>query len=131
MTNYLIGNKSFLINEVITSVLFDKSLYAVYGMNEKQNRLRTLYINDELLPANIVNEIKKLSISIANTIGVQDICRIDYRVNIETNEIYFIEINSAPRFSSTSEIGFIAEKYGIKFGEMVQYYISAALERLT
>ena len=62
---------------------------------------------------------------------VHDICRIDYRVNVSKQEFDFIEINSAPRFSSTSEIGFIAQKNNILFSKMVQYYLTTVLDRLT
>lgn len=131
VTNYLIGNKdSYLVNEVISAELFDTSPYAIYGIEEKQNKLRKLYFNEEYLPNNIINSIKNESAKIANIIGAADICRIDYRVNLKTNEINFIEINSAPRFSSTSEIGFIANKYGITFSKMMAYYINTVLRRI-
>ena len=92
--------------------------------------MRKLYFNEEYLSNNMVDSIKKESAKIANIIGALDICRIDYRVNLKTNEINFIEINSAPRFSSTSEIGFIANKYGITFSEMMAYYINTVLRRI-
>lgn len=131
VTNYLIGNKdTYIVNEVICAELFDTSPYAVYGIAEKQKKLRKLFLNDEYLPHNIVDAIKKESIQIAKIIGANDICRIDYRVNLSTNEIQFIEINSAPRFSSTSEIGFIAAKYELPFSAMVGYYIETVLNRL-
>lgn len=132
VTNYLIGNKnSYIINDVITSELFDQSPYAVYGINEKQNKLRTLYFNEEYLPIHLLKDIQEKSIIIAQIIGVRDICRIDYRVDLATNKIYFIEINSAPRFSSTSEIGFIAQKRNLSFTQMVQCYIDAVLQRIS
>ncbi len=131
VTNYLIGNKdTYLVNEVISAELFNKSPYAIYGIAEKQNKLRKLFLNDEYLPNDIVQKIKKESIAIANILGANDICRIDYRVNLLTQEINFIEINSAPRFSSTSEIGFIAQKNNMSFSSMVEYYIDVVLKRL-
>lgn len=131
VTNYLIGNNdTYMINDIIVAELFDRSPFSVYGTAEKQNKLRTLYINDEYMPTDIVEKIKQQSILIAKTLGVQDICRIDYRVNLSTKEINFIEINSAPRFSSTSEIGFIAQKRNISFSQMIQYYLTTVLNRL-
>lgn len=131
VTNYLIGNGDlYIINEVISSELFDSSPFAVYGTIEKQNKLRNLFFNDEYLPRSIVEKVKAQSISIAQIIGAKDICRIDYRVNVTTGKINFIEINSAPRFSSTSEIGFIAQKHNISFTQMVEYYIETILKRI-
>lgn len=132
VTNYLIGNNaSYYINSIVSAKLFDESSYAIYGINEKQNKLRTLFIDDEYIPTNLVKAIKRQSILIAQTLGVHDICRIDYRVNVSKQEFDFIEINSAPRFSSTSEIGFIAQKNNILFSKMVQYYLTTVLDRLT
>ncbi len=131
VTNFLIGNdEQYAVNSVITAKLFDNSPYAVYGILEKQNKLRTLYLNDECLPITLVDKIKAQSIFIAKVLGAKDICRIDYRVNPFTQEINFIEINSAPRFSSTSEIGFIAQKQNISFAHIVQYYIETVIKRL-
>ena len=126
VTNYLIGNpNNYLINEVIVTELFDSSPWAVYGIKEKSNKLRTLYYNDEKLDNTIIQQIKKTSIQIAQIVGANDICRIDYRYDFNSNKFSFIEINSAPRFSSSSEIGFIAEKKNISFSAMLNLFISA------
>ena len=103
----------------------------INGLSEKQKKLRTLFFNEEYLPNNIVKLIQENSIKIAQTIGARDICRIDYKVNLTNNEIFFIEINSAPRFSSTSEVGFIAQKRNISFTKMVEYYINTFLNRIS
>lgn len=131
VTNYLIGNNdNYPVNEVIAAKLFDQSQWAVYGIDEKTNKKRYLYLNEEFLDSKIVSSIRSMSITIARTIGVKDICRIDYRFNSDTDKISFIEINSAPRFSSTSEIGFIAEKQNTTFKQMVKYYLDCVNARL-
>lgn len=131
VTNYLIGNgEEYAVNSVITAKLFDKSPYAVYGILEKQNKMRTLYLDDECLPNDLVDKIKSQSILIAKILGARDICRIDYRVNLSTQKINFIEINSAPRFSSTSEIGFIAQKQNISFTRIIRHYIETVTKRI-
>lgn len=132
LTNYLIGNgEIYYINDIVTAKLFDPAPYAIYGAIEKQQKMRTLYFNDEFLPANIVDKIKQQSRLIAKIIGARDICRIDYRLDLDTNDLNFIEINSAPRFSSTSEIGFIAQKKALSFEQMVQFYINTFMHRIS
>lgn len=131
VTNYLIGNcGNYLINDVVVAELFNSSPWAVYGMEEKRNKLRTLYFNDEKLSDSTLQKIKKTSMQIAKIIGVNDICRIDYRYNYNENKFYFLEINSAPRFSSSSEIGFIAEKKKLSFSAMLDIYISVFNHRI-
>lgn len=131
VTNYLIGNNDkYPINDVVTAVLHSKSKTPIYGPTEKHNKLRTLYYNEEYLPTNVVNEIQNRSKKIANAIGAMDICRIDYRYNTKDGKIHFIEANSAPRFSDTSEIGYIARKRGMSFREMVGIYIDTFNKRV-
>lgn len=131
ITNYLIGNGNhYYINDIIMSQLFDKSPFAVYGAKEKHNKLRTLFYNEEKIPVKTLQDIRQQSIKIAKIIGVKDICRIDYRYNPQTEKFYFIEINSAPRFSITSEIGLIAEKRNLTFADMTNYYINAVNNRI-
>lgn len=132
ITNFLIGNKDeYIINDIISAKLFDESPYAVYGLVEKHEKMRTLYYNDELLCSQDVKKIQKQSLAIAQILGARDICRLDYRYNEATHQYYFIEINTAPRFSSTSEIGFIAEKRNVSFKEIIQYYITTVTKRIS
>lgn len=131
VTSYLVGNEDqYPINDVITIKLDNPSNYAIFGPKEKFLKLRTLYYNDEYLPPRIVHMIQEQTIKIAKFIGVKDICRIDYRYDAITQKMYFIEINSAPRFSSTSEIGFIAQKRGLSFKNMVQIYVDVINKRV-
>lgn len=131
VTNYLIGNKeTYYINDVIVAELLDQSPYAVYGLEEKHNKLRNLYYNEEKLPHETVKKIQLQSIKIANLIGVKDICRIDYRLDTRNQNFSFIEINSAPRFSTTSEIGFIAQKRNCPFSKIVEFYLKTFIDRI-
>lgn len=131
ITNYLIGNSShYLINDIVIAELMDPSPYAIYGLNEKHKKLRTLFLNNEKLDYAVSQQINETSINIANIVGAYDICRIDYRYNFENNKYYFLEINSAPRFSTSSEIGFIAKKKNISFATMLNLYVSTFNERI-
>lgn len=131
ITNYLIGNPgNYLINDIIVAELYDHSPYAVYGIREKQQKLRKLFFNNEKIDDTICEKIKNTSVLIASTIGANDICRIDYKYNFQEKKYYFLEINSAPRFSSTSEIGFIAAKRGLTFAQILNMYMSAFIQRI-
>lgn len=131
VTNYLIGNpENYYINDIILAELFDQSPFAVYDIQAKHAKLRRLFFNEERIPIQTIEKMRKQSERIAKIIGAKDICRIDYRLDMNTQEFCFIEINSAPRFSSTSEIGFIAEKRGITFTHMVEYYVNAFISRI-
>lgn len=131
ITNYLIGNpSSYCINDIVGAELFDPSPFAVYGLKEKHNKSRTLYYNNEFLTQKLIDAIRRQSEKIAALLGARDICRIDYRINLSSEKFYFIEINSAPRFSSTSEIGFIAQKKGLNFKDVTKMFVESVNRRL-
>lgn len=131
ITNYLIGNPpNYYINDIVGAELLDSSPFAVYGLKEKHNKARTLYFNNEFLTQELIDAIRRQSEKIATLLGVRDICRIDYRINLSSEKFYFIEINSAPRFSSTSEIGFIARKKGMHFKDITKLFIESVNKRL-
>lgn len=131
ITNYLIGNVGdYCINDVVAIKLFDQSPFAVYDSEAKHKKLRKLYFNEEIIPIKTVQKLQLCSEKIAQLVGARDICRIDYRLDMETQDFSFIEINSAPRFSSTSEIGFIASKIGLNFTDMVSYYLQSFNKRI-
>lgn len=132
ITNYLIGNPGrYYINDIVVAELFDHSPYAIYGLDEKHNKKRTLYYNNEFLPSELITTICAQSEKTAALLGAKDICRIDYRLDIASHKFYFIEINSAPRFSSTSEIGFIAQKRGLGFEDVVNFLLESVNRRLS
>ena len=76
----------------------------------------------------ICAKIKEISLEIFEHIGAQDIARIDYRVT-EKGEIYFLEINSVPRISSTSECAIICSEHNIPFKKVLMEYIDTINNR--
>ena len=131
VTDFIIGNQgSYIINDVVLSELHTAGEYVVYGIEEKRAKKRDLYWNTEKLPTLLVDEIKAISIKVFECLGASDIIRIDYRIQKETNKIYFIEANSMPRFSRTSEVGFICQKRNISFEAILNYYIQTFLKRI-
>jgi len=131
VTNFIIGNPNdYRINDVILAKLHDKDDYAIYGAEEKLCKKRTLYWNDEKLNPLIVRKIQSLSTDIFEYLGASDVIRIDYRIKKDTDTVYFIEANSMPRFSESSEVGFICQKRNISFSTAVSYYVETFIKRI-
>ena len=61
--------------------------------------------------------------------GVHDILRIDYRLT-ENGELYFLEINSVPRVSSTSELGYICKERGVSYSDILNNYLKSIRNRI-
>ena len=53
-----------------------------------------------------------------------------YRVTV-TGEIYFLEMNSVPRVSSTSECAIICQEHNILFDNILIEYIDTIIKRIS
>lgn len=130
ITNFIIGNnKNYCINEIIVSELTTNNKFPVYGAVEKNKKLRKLYDGNLKLDKEILSNIYKTSDYVFSATEASDIARIDYRLENVTNKLYFLEINSAPRFSETSEIGFIAKQKKLHMRDIIYMYINTAINR--
>lgn len=88
----------------------------------------TLYI-----PARISDEIsdkiRKTAIKAYKTMGCSGLCRVDFFVQKDTNEVYLNELNTFPGFTSISMYPKLFEKTGIPFPELIDRLINLAFER--
>lgn len=133
ITDLVIGNPGdYRFNEVILTSLNDKVLLTkeVLGIKEKSQKLRKQYDAYDFIDSELCSQIKYTSERIFEHIGARDIARIDYRVT-ESGKIYFLEINSVPRISSTSECAVICKKYNISFTDILSEYIDTIMNRIS
>lgn len=128
ITNFLIGNTNkFLFNQTIISG-YKNNYYlknTIFGMHEKANGLRQQTLAENILPKPIVKKVQDISEKIFNLLGVKDFARVDFRVDKNYN-IYFIEINTIPVISSTSEIGLLCKLKQITPESLINNIISTA-----
>lgn len=82
-----------------------------------------------IIPANISNEatetITKLACATFKALGTSGVCRIDFMIDGNTNEIFVNEINSIPG----SLAFYLWEKSGVNFTELMDTLISLAIDR--
>lgn len=133
ITNLIIGNPGdYRFNEVIITTINEKLYlsHEVQGLKEKSQKLRKQYAATDFIDAKICEQIKQTSQQIFEHMGARDIARIDYRVT-EKGEIYFLEINSVPRVSSTSECAIICEKHKLSFKDVLLEYVSTIDKRIS
>ena len=86
-----------------------------------------------VIPADISeetsNKIRNLAIKAFKAINGKGLSRVDFFTNEETNEIYIIEINTLPGFTTISMYPKLFEKVGIKYADLLDKLINLALER--
>lgn len=133
ITDLIIGNPGdYRFNEVILTSIYDKIILSneVLGLREKSQKLRKQYPANKYISAELCSKIKETSLRIFEHFGARDIARIDYRVTV-TGEIYFLEMNSVPRVSSTSECAIICQEHNILFDNILIEYIDTIIKRIS
>lgn len=132
LTDFLIGNPDdIVLNEVLGIKRNDKILFDKEVITLKDNALKTIsyYLPEMIFEEEVIQQIKRTTESIAKSIGVKDILRIDYRLT-EEKELYFLEINSVPRVSSTSELGYICKHRNISYPNLLNKYFKSIQKRI-
>ena len=106
-------------------VYFDKF---VFGMNEKISNKRKLSLCEK--DTQTVAMIKNQSVKIKNILGVNDYCRIDYRLT-NKGKLYFLELNPLPVISSSSEAGIISKSRNEDISYILEKIIFAHNTRIS
>lgn len=114
----------------------------VYKTNDRfvlSNSVRDTYIKENWVSvgylinnaadySSLANELKTVSKDLFEYIGCNDIARIDYRIS-EKGEIYFLEINSMPTITPTSDVGMICNCLNKPYTNFLKEYIDSALSK--
>lgn len=131
-TCFLLGNEdNYVVNEVLLvkhheKLFFDKEVIEMSDHAKK----RTEYIMaNDVLSESVIEKIKKISIDSARALHVRDIVRFDYRIT-KDDRIFFLEANTVPRVSDTSELGFICNYYKWNYSDILAQYIESIIARI-
>lgn len=132
VTCFLLGNPgNYVFNEVLLvehhgKYFFDKE---VMEMADHAHKRTSYVMANEILPPWLVEKIKQTTITAARALNAHDIVRVDYRV---TNDyrIFFLEANTVPRVSLTSELGFVCTQCNLDYPTILANYIESIINRL-
>ena len=132
VTCFLLGNPgNYVFNEALIvqhhgKVFFDKEVMEMADHALK----RTSYIlAEKILPLETIEQIKQITIKAATALNVHDIVRIDYRVTSDYR-IFFLEANTVPRVSITSELGFVCKARGLDYPTVLANYVNSVISRI-
>lgn len=127
ITVFVLGNPPDF--ELIEPIVLQAENRAFLDLEAKKERLVHRFSPRCLLSEDEVSRVRLLSKRIFETLECRDICRIDFKVD-ELGRFYFIEANSAPRFSKTSEIGFLANSKGKEYDDYVKLFLDIVSKRV-
>lgn len=130
VTCFTIGNEEILLNEVLLIKHHGKMVFnnEVLCYTDHLNETRKFLTNDGIIPDEIENKVKEISVKIKNILGIHDFCRIDYRITKDL-KIYFLEINTVPAISMKSQVGAICESLKINFDTFIDYIVKTVTDR--
>lgn len=127
LTNYFIRNNlnDITFNEILLiSKKEDKTMNnEIFTYDDKINHNRKYYNPREVLSNKQINNIKKITEQIANKLDILTFGRIDYK--FFQDKLYFIEANTIPAFSLTSDIGEICRLYKYSYANILELLIKS------
>lgn len=132
VTCFLLGNPGdYILNEALLVEHHGKRFceQEVMEMDDHVFKRTSYVMADEVLPAWLINQIKHTTTIAATALNAHDIIRVDYRISTD-NKIFFLEANTVPRVSFSSELGFVCKSRGLNYSALLSEYIEAILRRI-
>jgi D-alanine-D-alanine ligase len=88
-----------------------------------------------IVPAKIsdeqANAIKAYSLQVAERLGVEGLSRIDFFIDLNTDQVLFNEINTMPGFTAFSMYPSLFKESGLAYTDLIDRLVDLALERST
>jgi len=103
--------------------------YFVYSLDVKRDWKNLVdYECPARLRQEVLDSIALSSVKAFEVLGCRDFARVDFRISSDGIP-YFIEINPLPGLGDYSDLVIMALKLGLKYEELIEAILSAALER--
>ena len=98
-----------------------------YDYDAKYQREDTRYVFDIDLPAATLAAARDAAVATYKVLNVRHLGRVDVMVDARTNQVYVLEINTMPGFTSHSLVPKAAAKAGIAFPQLCHRLVHLAL----
>ncbi len=117
----ILGDRALPIVEVQTRTGF-------YDYQAKYLDEQTEYLFDTIKDPALAEEIQTAALECFGVLGCRDFARVDFRLN-DKHELYVLEVNTIPGFTSHSLLPMAAAKAGLSMSDLCVKIIEAALEK--
>lgn len=108
-------------------VIWIKPATEFYDYQAKYTREDTQYVFDIPLPEDVLAEVRRVSEATHKYVGCRHLSRVDLMVERRTHEVYVLEINTMPGFTSHSLVPKAAAHAGLSFPDLCQKLVKLAL----
>lgn len=97
-----------------------------YDYHAKYHSDDTGYVVDPRLPAGVADQVFHAAQSVAKTMGVRHLCRVDFLLD-QRGTPWLLEVNTLPGFTSHSLLPMAAERFGLSYPKLCERLIHCAL----
>jgi D-alanine-D-alanine ligase len=108
-------------------VIWIKPATAFYDYEAKYTREDTQYVFDIPLPEAVLAEVRRAAEATHRHLGCRHLSRVDVMVEKRTGDVFVLEINTMPGFTTHSLVPKAAEHAGIPFTDLCERLARLAL----
>jgi D-alanine-D-alanine ligase len=116
-----------ILDEQALPAIWIKPATAFYDYEAKYTREDTQYVFDIPLPAAVLEDVRQVALATHRCVGCRHLSRVDVMVDKRTSELFVLEINTMPGFTSHSLVPKAAERAGIPFTQLCDRLARMAL----
>jgi D-alanine--D-alanine ligase len=129
--------EAFITGREITAAVLDgkalplveiKPKKGLYDFEAKYTKGMSNYIVPAEVDKDVTGSMQQAALKICNVIGASGLVRVDFILN-ESNEFYFLELNTLPGMTELSLAPMAANAVGIGFDDLVNKLIASAMHR--
>ncbi len=122
LTVGILGDRALPVCEIRTRREF-------YDYDAKYRDDDTRYLFDLDLPAGLVAQVQRLSLTAHEALGCEVFSRVDWMVDAQTRVPHRLEVNTIPGFTSHSLLPKSAARVGLSFDQLCQRIVELSLDR--
>ncbi len=98
-----------------------------YDYQAKYQDDATQYLFDLDLPADLLATVQRLSLQVHQGLGCRHLSRVDWILQVDTGQLFCLEVNTIPGFTSHSLVPKSAARVGLSFEQLCQRIVELAL----
>jgi D-alanine-D-alanine ligase len=99
-----------------------------YDFSARYTIGRTSFVCPAQLDESLTERTQTLALDVFRLLGCRGFARVDLMLDMDTDELYVLEVNAIPGLTETSLLPLAAEAAGIEFDELISRIVEMALQ---
>jgi D-alanine-D-alanine ligase len=99
-----------------------------YDFSARYTIGRTSFVCPAQLDESLTERTQTLALDVFRLLGCRGFARVDLMLDMDTDDLYVLEVNAIPGLTETSLLPLAAEAAGIEFDELISRIVEMALQ---